>query len=158
MAFQGSNRRRFSESLSAASTPSQIIATLRSALPSGINALTASQASQIISNSRTTGLSEYANMLSIPSFTSGGRLLSNANPNTHVGHASVHPSFRSKSVCLLECKSCDQIICGRGMKAILLSDTRVKNTIYILLKRIRLNFLAQISCLQGISQSFSINE
>lgn len=39
--------------------------------------------------------------------------------------ASVHPSFRSKAVCSLLCKFCDQTICGRGMKAILLADTRV---------------------------------
>ncbi|KAJ3048288.1 Protein fam72a, partial [Rhizophlyctis rosea] len=40
--------------------------------------------------------------------------------------ASVHPSFRSKSVCKLECRYCEQSICGRGMKAILLADTRVE--------------------------------
>jgi FAM72 protein len=39
--------------------------------------------------------------------------------------ASVHPSFRSKSVCCLHCKYCEQSICDRGMKAILLADTRV---------------------------------
>lgn len=39
--------------------------------------------------------------------------------------ASIHPSFRSKAVCCLECKYCDQKICDRGMKAILLADTRV---------------------------------
>ncbi|KAJ3144018.1 Protein fam72a, partial [Irineochytrium annulatum] len=38
----------------------------------------------------------------------------------------VHPSFRSKSVCLLNCRFCVQEICRRGMKAILLADTRVE--------------------------------
>ncbi|KAJ3107642.1 Protein fam72a [Phlyctochytrium planicorne] len=40
--------------------------------------------------------------------------------------SSVHPSFRSKSVCKLQCKFCVQQICKRGMKAILLADTRVE--------------------------------
>ncbi|KAI8913476.1 FAM72 protein-domain-containing protein [Gorgonomyces haynaldii] len=40
--------------------------------------------------------------------------------------ASVHPSFRSKAVCQLNCKFCNIAICHRGMKAILLADTRVE--------------------------------
>lgn len=39
--------------------------------------------------------------------------------------ANLHPSFRSKPVCTLLCKFCDQDICQRGMKAILLADTKV---------------------------------
>ncbi|KAI8621769.1 protein FAM72 [Chytriomyces sp. MP71] len=38
----------------------------------------------------------------------------------------MHPSFRSKTVCQLSCKYCVQPICTRGMKAILLADTRVE--------------------------------
>ena len=134
MSTPQSNRRRFSESINASSTPNQIIATLRSALPPGISSITTAQASQILSNSRSARLSEYANMLSIPSFNSGtlsgaaaARLIQNHNPAANIlsAGASVHPSFRSKSVCALECRHCGQGICGRGMKAILLSDTRV---------------------------------
>ncbi|KAI8896790.1 FAM72 protein-domain-containing protein [Globomyces pollinis-pini] len=40
--------------------------------------------------------------------------------------ASVHPSFRSKTVCSLGCQYCHIDICKRGMKAILLADTRVE--------------------------------
>jgi hypothetical protein len=40
-------------------------------------------------------------------------------------NASMHPSFRSKAVCKLECSFCDRTICSRGMKAILLADTSV---------------------------------
>lgn len=39
---------------------------------------------------------------------------------------SLHPQFRSKSVCKLFCKHCDEQVCNRGMKAILLGDTRVE--------------------------------
>ncbi|KAI9345817.1 protein FAM72, partial [Zopfochytrium polystomum] len=38
----------------------------------------------------------------------------------------VHPSFRSKTVCVLSCGHCGQSVCERGMKAILLADTRVE--------------------------------
>ncbi|KAJ3397683.1 Protein fam72a [Chytriomyces hyalinus] len=38
----------------------------------------------------------------------------------------MHPSFRSKIVCQLSCRYCIQPICKRGMKAILLADTRVE--------------------------------
>ncbi|KAJ3098560.1 Protein fam72b [Phlyctochytrium bullatum] len=40
--------------------------------------------------------------------------------------ASVHPQFRSKTVCKLFCRHCDALVCTRGMKAILLGDTRVE--------------------------------
>ncbi|KAJ3128476.1 Protein fam72a [Nowakowskiella sp. JEL0407] len=39
---------------------------------------------------------------------------------------SIHPQFRSKSVCKLFCKSCGEILCRRGMKAILLGNTKVE--------------------------------
>ncbi|KAJ3199524.1 Protein fam72a, partial [Clydaea vesicula] len=39
---------------------------------------------------------------------------------------SIHPNFRAKAVCRLGCKYCSQDICKRGMKAILLADTRVE--------------------------------
>jgi hypothetical protein len=50
--------------------------------------------------------------------------------------ASVHPSFRSKPVCTLLCRFCDQDICQRGMKAILLADTKVINC--FLIKKVEL--------------------
>ena len=40
--------------------------------------------------------------------------------------AAMHPSFRSKAVCLLECGFCSSEICRRGMRAILLADTSVE--------------------------------
>lgn len=40
--------------------------------------------------------------------------------------ASLHPSFMSKEVCMLNCKFCETTICQRGMKAILLADTRIE--------------------------------
>ncbi|KAJ3243080.1 Protein fam72b [Chytriomyces hyalinus] len=43
-----------------------------------------------------------------------------------VSSASVHPQFRSKAVCELFCRHCDEVVCTRGMKAILLGDTRVE--------------------------------
>ena len=39
--------------------------------------------------------------------------------------ASVHPNFRQKIVCSLTCRHCETMVCTRGMKAILLGDTRV---------------------------------
>ncbi|KAH6581039.1 hypothetical protein BASA60_002628 [Batrachochytrium salamandrivorans] len=39
---------------------------------------------------------------------------------------SIHPQFRSKTVCMLNCRHCSTVICNRGMKAILLGDTRVE--------------------------------
>ncbi|KAF9954531.1 Protein fam72a [Mortierella alpina] len=39
---------------------------------------------------------------------------------------SLHPQFRAKAVCRLTCKSCLSDVCMRGMKAILLADSRVE--------------------------------
>lgn len=39
---------------------------------------------------------------------------------------SIHPQFRAKSVCKLYCKHCTTDLCMRGMKAILLGNTRVE--------------------------------
>ncbi|KAJ1560684.1 Protein fam72a, partial [Cladochytrium tenue] len=39
---------------------------------------------------------------------------------------SVHPLFRSKAVCELWCLHCDSVLCKRGMKAILLGNTKVE--------------------------------
>ncbi|KAG5458115.1 MAG: hypothetical protein BJ554DRAFT_1727 [Olpidium bornovanus] len=39
---------------------------------------------------------------------------------------SMHPQFRSKAVCKLTCVACEATVCSRGMKAILLADTRVE--------------------------------
>jgi FAM72 protein len=36
------------------------------------------------------------------------------------------PQFRSKVVCVLECKHCTTEVCKRGMKAILLADINVE--------------------------------
>lgn len=38
---------------------------------------------------------------------------------------SVHPQFRTKTVCELFCTHCDMMLCRRGMSAILLGDTSV---------------------------------
>merc|ERR1719354_684468 len=45
--------------------------------------------------------------------------MSSSNP-------SIHPQFRSKAVCSLSCNHCATDICRRGMKAILLGDTRME--------------------------------
>ncbi|KAI9164417.1 hypothetical protein H9P43_008268 [Blastocladiella emersonii ATCC 22665] len=38
----------------------------------------------------------------------------------------LHPQFRSKPVARLSCRHCARVVCTRGMKAILLADTRVE--------------------------------
>lgn len=48
---------------------------------------------------------------------------SSGNLNNNI---SLHSSFKSKSVCQLTCRYCQGILCRRGMKAILLADTRVE--------------------------------
>jgi len=48
---------------------------------------------------------------------------------THHHHnlpPSLHPQFKAKAVCKLTCQHCDSVVCTRGMKAILLADTRVE--------------------------------
>ncbi|KAI9202429.1 FAM72 protein-domain-containing protein [Polychytrium aggregatum] len=50
-----------------------------------------------------------------------------ASPFRGPSHSpSVHPQFRNKVVCILTCRHCQTAICHRGMKAILLGDTRVE--------------------------------
>ncbi|KAJ3404716.1 hypothetical protein CcCBS67573_g03726 [Chytriomyces confervae] len=39
---------------------------------------------------------------------------------------SIHPQFRSKAVCKLFCNHCKELLCRRGMKAILLGNTKVE--------------------------------
>jgi hypothetical protein len=39
------------------------------------------------------------------------------------------PQFRSKVVCVLDCKHCDSEVCRRGMKAILLADMNVRSVL-----------------------------
>lgn len=39
---------------------------------------------------------------------------------------SLHPQFRAKAVCRLTCRSCLSDVCMRGMKAILLADSRIE--------------------------------
>ena len=38
----------------------------------------------------------------------------------------LHPTFQSKTVVKLLCKCCERCLCARGMKAILLADTKVE--------------------------------
>lgn len=47
-------------------------------------------------------------------------------PASAASIAAMHPSFRSKAVCLLKCGFCSSEICRRGMRAILLADTSVE--------------------------------
>ncbi|KNE57034.1 hypothetical protein AMAG_02793 [Allomyces macrogynus ATCC 38327] len=47
-----------------------------------------------------------------------------AVPDTSVAH--LHPQFRSKPVCDLSCRHCTRAVGQRGMKAILLADTKVE--------------------------------
>ncbi|KAF9988353.1 Protein fam72a [Modicella reniformis] len=50
----------------------------------------------------------------------------NQNHNHNHISPSLHPQFRAKTVCRLTCKSCLTDVCMRGMKAILLADSRVE--------------------------------
>lgn len=38
----------------------------------------------------------------------------------------IHPQFRSKAVCSLYCLHCSSMLCQRGMRAILLGNTKVE--------------------------------
>ena len=38
----------------------------------------------------------------------------------------IHPAFQTKTVVKLECKYCERRICARGMRALLLADTKVE--------------------------------
>lgn len=38
----------------------------------------------------------------------------------------IHPAFQTKTVIKLECKYCERRICARGMRALLLADTKVE--------------------------------
>ncbi|XP_077983257.1 protein FAM72B-like [Glandiceps talaboti] len=38
----------------------------------------------------------------------------------------AHPAFKAKTVLELQCKFCENTVCSRGMKAILLADTSVE--------------------------------
>jgi hypothetical protein len=51
---------------------------------------------------------------------------SRAARQTQQSPASLHPNFRRKTVCSVSCKYCEVNITVRGMKAILLADTRVE--------------------------------
>jgi len=50
----------------------------------------------------------------------------NLSSRSSYSNNSLHSSFKSKSVCQLNCRYCQGILCRRGMKAILLADTRVE--------------------------------
>ncbi|KAJ3413702.1 Protein fam72a [Chytridiales sp. JEL 0842] len=56
--------------------------------------------------------------------TASTRIRNTAGPTT--GGPSIHPQFRSKAVCNLNCKHCGETMCQRGMKAILLGNTKVE--------------------------------
>lgn len=48
------------------------------------------------------------------------------HPTSSPQQPSIHPHFRSKLVCKLHCKHCTSLMCTRGMKAILLGNTKVE--------------------------------
>ncbi|KAK9720917.1 hypothetical protein K7432_003839 [Basidiobolus ranarum] len=68
---------------------------------------------------RTIHISEHLN-------SRGNNLRNMSNINSLMGSQNVLPQFRSKTVCILSCRSCQTTVCLRGMKAILLADTRVE--------------------------------
>ncbi|KAI8905118.1 protein FAM72, partial [Gorgonomyces haynaldii] len=39
---------------------------------------------------------------------------------------SIHPQFRSKTVCKLFCQHCSSVLCERGMRAILLGNINIE--------------------------------
>lgn len=49
-----------------------------------------------------------------------------APPSSNNISPSLHPQFRAKAVCRLTCRSCLSDVCMRGMKAILLADSRIE--------------------------------
>jgi hypothetical protein len=53
------------------------------------------------------------------------RILSRGEPRVEPSRQ-VRPQFRSKIVCLINCKHCKTLVCRRGMKAILLADMNVE--------------------------------
>lgn len=55
-----------------------------------------------------------------------GNFNSSAVRRSQVTPASLHPSFRSKTVVKLDCRYCGSLLCKRGMKAILLANVRVE--------------------------------
>ncbi|ORX89805.1 hypothetical protein K493DRAFT_288849 [Basidiobolus meristosporus CBS 931.73] len=57
--------------------------------------------------------------------SSRGINLRNRN-NTSLTRQDLLPHFRRKTVCILSCNACRTTVCQRGMKAILLADTRVE--------------------------------
>jgi len=86
---------------------------------------------QLLSWSRNT-LGHFT--LQIPSSTNSHPWVSpgaNVNNQTHPNSASattpsIHPQFRSKAVCKLYCKHCSSLMCRRGMRAILLGNTKIE--------------------------------
>jgi hypothetical protein len=78
----------------------------------------------------TRAFTSMLNRSSRPNFTVRPANLSNASLMRRRGNGavnpSVHPQFRAKSVCMLYCTHCTTSLCKRGMKAILLGNTRVE--------------------------------
>lgn len=85
-------------------------------------------------------MSEHNNFVDVPGVSIGvqslsdsisiqqhfiNRILSRAEP-VRPQERQVRPQFRSKIVCLINCKHCKTQVCRRGMKAILLADMNVE--------------------------------
>ena len=47
-------------------------------------------------------------------------------PAIEMPRKSLHPTFQKKRVVELSCRYCGNVVCDRGMKAILLADTAVE--------------------------------
>lgn len=50
--------------------------------------------------------------------------LSSSRIRTEHQNPCLHPQFQSKAVCQISCLHCDRVMCKRGMKAILLGNTK----------------------------------
>lgn len=83
--------------------------------------------------------SNIANQTSVRRLLSQSTVRSDSTPD-YSNIATMHPSFRSKTVCQLGCNFCQLDICKRGMKAILLADTSVS-----LSPDYRLSYIPQIT-------------
>ncbi|KAJ3373421.1 Protein fam72a [Allomyces arbusculus] len=96
--------------------------------PPGSPTATAAEAAQLYyHHQQTTTAIGYIPVRELPPGASSLRpapVPAPAVPDTSVAH--LHPQFRSKPVCDLLCRHCTRTIGKRGMKAILLADTKVE--------------------------------
>lgn len=97
---------------------------LRSAASSNVfsSPLTGAAAATTLTTNSTGGIGAAASVVyqrQIP-------LSSTTIPRNGTVNPSVHPQFRSKVVCKIHCSHCYTEICKRGMKAILLGNTKVE--------------------------------